>query len=197
MARPARRFAAAGVLAVLLATGGSPAAAHPHIWIEHSVGLLMGPAGLEGVRFTWEFDPLFSSLIFQEFDTDRDKKFSATETHVIEAKHLANLKPYDYFVELKIDGTPAPIAIKDFEVSVGGGGQVSYAFTVPVAGPAPRASVDIAVYDPTYFTAFALRPKSPVAVRPAQQYAADCQVVSDTAAPAGEAVRCSYRRLTG
>ena len=71
-----------------------------------------------------------------------------------------------------------------------------YTFTVPVKGPAAPTSIDIAVHDPTYFTAFALRATSPVAVQPSRQYTADCKVVTDANA-AAEAVKCSARRLAG
>jgi ABC-type uncharacterized transport system substrate-binding protein len=196
MGKQVFRGAGAAVLAIVL-SGALPAAAHPHIWIEHAVTVVMGSAGIEGVRFTWEFDPLFSSLIFQEFDADRDKKFSPPEVRAIETKHLGNLKAYDYFVEIKVQGAPVPVAIKDFQVSVGTGGQVSYAFTVPITGPATPASLDIAVYDPTYFTAFALRANTPVAVQSSRQYTAECKVVADASAPAGEAVKCSSRRVAG
>jgi ABC-type uncharacterized transport system substrate-binding protein len=196
MGRQALGLGLAAALAVLLA-GAGRAAAHPHIWIEHFVTIVMGPGGIEGVRFAWEFDPLFSNMILQEFDTDRDKTFSPAEVRAIEAKHLGNLKVYDYFIEIKVQGQPAPVMVRDFQVSVGSGGQVTYAFTVPVQGPASPASLDIAVHDPTYFTAFALRAKSPVAVQPSRQYTADCKVVTDANVATGEAVKCSFRRLAG
>jgi ABC-type uncharacterized transport system substrate-binding protein len=194
MGRQALGLGLAAALVVFLA-GAGRAAAHPHIWIEHFLTVVMGPGGVEGIRFAWEFDPLFSSLIFQEFDTDRDKKFSPAEVRAIEAKHLGNLKTYDYFVEIRVQGQVVPIAVRDFQVSVGNAGQVMYAFTVPVKGPASSSSLDIAVHDPTYFTAFALRTTSPVAVQPSRQYTADCKVVTDASAPAAEAVKCSARRL--
>jgi ABC-type uncharacterized transport system substrate-binding protein len=196
MSKRARWWASAAALAVVLVVA-PPAAAHPHIWIEHAVTVVMGPAGIEGVRFTWEFDPLFSNLIFQEFDADRDKKFAPSEVRAIEAKHLDNLKAYDYFVEVKLQGAPVPVTVKDFQVSVGSNGQVSYAFTVPIKGPVTPASLDIAVHDPTYFTAFALRASAPVAVQSSRQFTAECKVVADASAAAGEAVKCSSRRIAG
>jgi ABC-type uncharacterized transport system substrate-binding protein len=192
--RSGSSLAAAGALVTALA---GPLAAHPHIWIDHHVTMLMGPAGAEGVRFTWEFDPLFSSLIFQEFDANRDRTFAPDEVRQIESKHLANLKAYDYFVEIKIEGEAIPIAVKDFQASVGSNGQVTYAFTVPVKAPAPAGSLEIAVYDPTYYTAFALRAMSPVTVQSPRQYRADCKVVTDPGSPSGETVTCAYRRIVG
>jgi ABC-type uncharacterized transport system substrate-binding protein len=191
-----RWLGAGGALAVWL-TMTAPAAAHPHIWIEHWVTLIGGSRGIEGVRFTWEFDPLFSSLIFQEFDTDRNKQFSPAEVQAIEHKHLGNLKSYDYFVQIKVQGAPVPISVKDFQALVGSNGQVTYAFTVPVSVPGAEGSVEILVFDPTIFTAFALRPKSPFVVQLARPYTAECKVSTDTSGFSGEALRCSYRRGTG
>ena len=61
--------------------GGQPrpstASAHPHVFVEHAITVIVGADGLEGLQFAWTFDEMFSSMIVLTFDADKDKTFSA------------------------------------------------------------------------------------------------------------------------
>jgi ABC-type uncharacterized transport system substrate-binding protein len=70
----ARLFRAA-LVAAALAVAVAPftaSHAHPHVFIEYSVTVVVGAGGVEAVQFTWTFDEFTSSMIMQEFDKDRD-----------------------------------------------------------------------------------------------------------------------------
>lgn len=161
------------------------------MFVDHTIAVLVGAEGLEGLQFAWTFDEMFSSMVVLTFDTDKDKRFSAAESRAIEQKHFANLKDFDYFVQLRVNDRPVPVtAFKGFEARLVNG-RVIYVFTIPVT--AAEGSLEVAVEDPTYYSAFALNQRSPVQVQSAKNYRVDCRVARDGGA-ATELVKCTLRR---
>ena len=81
MTRRGRR-AVGLVRAVVLASAlvglaAGPASAHPHVFIDYAVTLVVAGDRVDGVRLAWTFDDLFSGFILQEFDKDRNGTLSA------------------------------------------------------------------------------------------------------------------------
>jgi len=195
---PLRRLRAvlspvAAALALLVA-GAAPASAHPHVWIDYTVTVRFGPDGPEGVRVTWAFDEMISSLIIQKYDADRDGAFSARESQAIEKEHLVHLKEFQYFLELKVDGVAVPVTgVKDFQAR-NVRGQLHYLFTAPI----PRATrkegrVDVNVMDPTFYTAFTASAR-PITAEGASNHHVECNAVRDPKTNLLEGLRCTYRR---
>ena len=199
LAGPLRKLR--GVLAPLAASilvlGAltTPVSAHPHVWIAYTVTVRFSPEGPDGVRVDWAFDEMISALIIQKYDTDRDGRFSASETRAIETEHVAHLKDFNYFLELKVDGVAVPVTqIRDFEAR-NVKGQLHYLFTVPIPRAARRDGiVDVNVADPSFFTAFAMTAR-PIIAEGASNHRVDCDVVRDPKTNLREGLRCTYRRL--
>jgi len=184
-------------IGLALATGltshlvASPASAHPHVFAEHTMTVMVGTDGLEGIRFAWAFDEMFSSMIVLTFDTDKDKTFSAGEVRTIEQKHFGNLKDFNFFVQLRVNDKPVAVtAYKDFQVKLVNG-QAVYEFTVPVK--ASEGTLEVAVDDPTYYSAFTLSQRSPVQVQSSKNYRVDCRVAKD-GGDLSQVVKCSFKR---
>jgi ABC-type uncharacterized transport system substrate-binding protein len=177
-------------LGVLLAAAG-PTGAHPHVFVEHSMVVVAGPKGIEAIQLLWTFDALFSAMVVQTFDADRDGTFSAAEVQAIEQKHFANIRRYNYFVDIKRDGRSLPISVRDFRARIPKD-QVVYAFTVPVSPNGGEGRLEITVDDPTYYTAFtAARPA--VKVQAHRDYRVDCALEArGDLVP--EAVVCTSRK---
>jgi len=197
VAGPLRRLRniLAPVAALLLVTCTAlPATAHPHVWIDYSVTVRFGPEGPEGVRVTWAFDEMISSLIIQKYDTDRDGTFSARENRVIEKEHLIHLKEFHYFVDLKVDGAAIPVTeVKDFEAR-NVRGQLHYTFTVAIPRAVRREGrVDVSVTDPTFYTAFSAMAR-PIAAEGASNHRVECDAVREPKTNLLEGLRCTYRR---
>jgi ABC-type uncharacterized transport system substrate-binding protein len=186
------RSRAVGLTALLAFLGAATAArAHPHVFVEHTITVVVGSDGLEGVRFTWAFDEMFSSMIVLTFDTDKDRTFSAAEVKTIEGKHFGNLKDFNYFVQLRVNDRPVGVtAYKDFRVTLANG-QAVYEFTVPVKAAA--GTLEVAVNDPTYYSAFALSQRSPVQVQSSKNYRVDCRVAKD-GGELDQVIKCAFKR---
>jgi ABC-type uncharacterized transport system substrate-binding protein len=198
MSRPHRRaplsrsrLRTAVVLALGLVLLDSAASAHPHVFVEHTITVMVAAEGLEGLRFAWTFDEMFSSMIVITFDANKDKSLSAAEVKTIEQKHFANLKDFNYFVHLRLNDKPFAVAsFKDFGVKIAGG-QVVYEFTVPMK--ATEGTLEVAVDDPTYYSAFMLNQRSPVQVQSAKNYRVDCRVAKD-GGELNQVVKCTFKR---
>jgi ABC-type uncharacterized transport system substrate-binding protein len=192
--RGGRSELAAGVLLVLVLGHPAPSLAHPHVFIDYSVTVLFGADGPEGVQFSWAFDDLFSSMILQQYDTNRDGAFSPAETRVIEAKHFVHLKEYQYFVALKVGGQPMTVnGIRDFQARVARE-RVSYVFTIPITGASPaEGTLHIALDDPTFYTALVPDEKLPVRVQAPPDYRVHCNVVKDPKTGWVEGIACTYK----
>ncbi|HAR63392.1 MAG: hypothetical protein DKM50_08845 [Candidatus Margulisiibacteriota bacterium] len=126
---------------------------HPHIFIESSVSVVMDKDGLLGIRTNWVFDEMFSSVIYEEYDKNKDKRFNAQETKLIQSTAFSNLKGYNYFSSISIDNKPFPVTyVKDFSVKPAGE-KVVYQFFIPCSVKAIKEykEVRLAMYDSTYY----------------------------------------------
>jgi ABC-type uncharacterized transport system substrate-binding protein len=176
----------------LLALSGclpAPALAHPHVFVEHAIVVLVGAGGVEGVQLAYTFDEFFTSMVMQSYDTDRDGTISRSEMRVIEEKHFGNVRQFDYFVILQAGGRRLPVTVRDFHVQLPRN-QVTYVFTVPVSGLDPtRGALEIVVDDPTFYTAFVPRERKPVEVKASPHYRVDCAPVRDRSGATPDSVR--------
>jgi ABC-type uncharacterized transport system substrate-binding protein len=187
-------------LALLLAVAGaSPAAAHPHVWIEHKMTVLFGDRGAE-IRMSWSFDEMYSSMVHEDYVKSRGGTLTAEEVRTIERKNFANLANYNYFITLSVNGKPVAVkTVKDFTVHFDGEKAI-YDFTVPLPAAAPGDNAfEIAVFDPEYFVEFTLRPKGGLAVENGERAGAACEIVADTktaelyGAIDSDTVRCRFK----
>jgi ABC-type uncharacterized transport system substrate-binding protein len=184
----------AALVGMLTALASSPALAHPHVFVDYAVTLVMVGDRVTGVRLTWTFDDLFSGFILQEFDQDRNGVLSAQEVQRIEAKHLAEFKRVGYYTSVNVNGNPITMPdAREFRATVAKS-LVSYEFTLPVGVPlASATAIEVWVDDPVYYIAYI-----PVAVTPKAQtigpYTVDCKVVPDKTGVTPDVVRCGIRR---
>jgi ABC-type uncharacterized transport system substrate-binding protein len=141
-----------------------PASAHPHVWINAVATFLFEDGMLVGVRHHWEFDEMFGSYVIEEQDADRNGKLDGAEIASIQANAFSNLRDYDYFTHVRIDGKDMPLhEVTDFTARIENGVLV-YEFTMPLAEPIdPGASQFAAgVYDAEYYVEVLLDEDDPV-----------------------------------
>ncbi len=140
--------------------------AHPHIFIDNTLTIVFDENGLAGIKTRWVFDEMFSSMIREDYDTDKDGRFSPAEISRIEAEAFSNLKNFHYLAYIKINGEKFIVQyVKDFSVRLSDN-RVIYTFFIPchvLAGPSDK-EVRISMYDNTYYIDVALVEKDPVRV---------------------------------
>lgn len=173
-------------VAVGLALFAAPAAAHPHVFVDHRIGFRLDDAGrLAALEIAWRFEPFYSALILAELGLD-----PAAEPDAEGLAMVAALQPgwaLDFGGEgvLTRDGAPVELGPPqeigaDFE-----DGALVIRFARALAAPEPVAAARFVaeVYDPAFFVAYALI-GSPALVGPGR---ASCRTYNNPFNPLGEA----------
>ncbi|BBD09918.1 DUF1007 family protein [Desulfovibrio ferrophilus] len=130
-----------------------PAQAHPHVFVDNSVTFVFEGSDLAGVRVHWVFDDMFGTMIREDHDQDRDGAFSEAEIKTVKIGAFDNLKNFDYFTFLEVDGEQFRVQqIQDFRAGFFDG-KLFYDFFVPcrVSGVEGQHTVLLSVHDPEYY----------------------------------------------
>jgi ABC-type uncharacterized transport system substrate-binding protein len=154
------------LLAVLLFTSGT-ASAHPHVWVTVKSTVVYGPDGSAiGIRHTWAFDDMYSTFATQGLEQKKKGEFSREELQPLAQVNVESLKEYDYFTYAKADGKKAafvdPVEYHlefDPKESI-----LTLHFLLPFKTPVQAKSLNLEVFDPSYFVDFSLVVKDPVAL---------------------------------
>jgi nickel/cobalt transporter (NicO) family protein len=180
----------------------APAArAHPHVFIEHTVTLVMKDGAPEGLRFSWVFDEMFSATLRSTFVKGKPDKLSKETVAEIEKRAFANLATYGYFIDLKINDEAVKVStVTGFDVMFANGRAV-YQFTVPLQAPKTQAknAIQISVFDPEYYIDYRFAAARPYGIEPADQSGAACSFARDVprqtegwGVVGADVVTCSY-----
>jgi ABC-type uncharacterized transport system substrate-binding protein len=161
--RPILRRAA--LVTCFLVAGLVGAAAHPHVWVTAKSELVYSPDGrLTAIRHAWTFDDMFSAFAAQGIDKDKNGKLSREALAPLAKENVESLKEFGYFTVSKRGekslefGDPV-----DYWLEADDGGLLTLHFTLPVKG-APKGSVALDIYDPTYFVSFSFADQKPVSL---------------------------------
>jgi ABC-type uncharacterized transport system substrate-binding protein len=152
-------FAAAAFIVV----ASTQASAHPHVFVTMKSEIVYGADGtVTAVRHAWAFDDMFSTYALQGIDGKQKGAFTREELAPLAEVNVTSLKEYDYFTQAQGDGKK--LEFKDaadywleFKDSV-----LTLHFTLPVKTPVKTKSVNLEIYDPSYFIDFSFDDKDPV-----------------------------------
>jgi ABC-type uncharacterized transport system substrate-binding protein len=151
------------VLAALALLSAPAAQAHPHVWVTMKSELVYGPDGsVTGVRHAWTFDDMFSTFATQGLESKEKGKFSREELAPLAKVNVESLKEYDYFTIAHANGKKAelnPPADYWLEFT---DGLLTLHFTLPFKTPAKAQTMDVEMYDPSWFVDFSFAEKDPV-----------------------------------
>jgi ABC-type uncharacterized transport system substrate-binding protein len=156
----ARRLLAS-LVGLVLAVG--PATAHPHVWVTMTSEIVYAADGtVTGVRHAWVFDDMFSTFALQGIESKQKGVYTREELAPLAEVNMTSLKDFEYFTSAKADGKEAPfnepkdywLAYKDSVLTLH--------FTLPFKTPVKTASLDLEVYDPTFFVDFSYAKDRPV-----------------------------------
>ncbi len=155
-----------------------PAAAHPHIFIEEHVEVLFDQNNVTGVRMTWSFDELYSSMLRSDYTETKKGPITAKDVKTLHEKAFNNLASVHYFTTMSLDGKPVTFGVpKDFTASFNADDKAIYSFVIPVTLPKADAHslLEIAVFDPEYYVDFELAQDDPVKSSGGESLKADCE----------------------
>lgn len=130
----------------------TPAAAHPHAWIDLRSKVVLDDDGkVTALELAWLFDDYYTVLVAEELGTGGQP--SDELLHEIAERNLANLRDHDYFTSVTYDGVHQAVGeVTRYETEVHDG-RLWMRFEVPLEQPLDPRKGDLtfAVYDPTYW----------------------------------------------
>lgn len=144
-------------LVILLSCWPVALPAHPHIFVETGLKLVVDDTGqLEAVEVTWTYDEFYSLLIFEDKELDPDYDGELTEAELAELQRFDMNWIEGFEGDLYVTHGGDPVALgapEPLETTVENGMIVTrHRRTVS----APAEGVAIRAYDPTYYTAYEL-----------------------------------------
>lgn len=139
----------------LLALSATHANAHPHVFAEARLEVVIGSNGaVEALRHIWRFDELFSSTVLLEFDANANLKLEADELEAVGNVVRESLADFNYYTSLMQDGKDIPIAPPsrinvDFQDR-----QLLMFFSISPTDTMPlKGTLSFGAYDPTMYAA--------------------------------------------
>ncbi|MCC6007547.1 MAG: DUF1007 family protein [Rhodobacteraceae bacterium] len=181
MGQSGRRFARIGAAVLAVALGPTGALAHPHVFVDTGLNLHFDEEGrLAAIRVIWVYDEFTTLWLLDEAGLDPDFSGSLTDE---ERDTLARLDTNwdadfkgDLFLWQGGEGVALSRPMEPWADLRDGRAVTSHLRALPERmRPGPGAALEIAAYDPTFFTAYHL-------IRPVEmQGAPGCAVRVDEA----------------
>src|SRR5436190_20327081 len=165
----------ATVLTGLLIAAGS-ASAHRHVWVTMKSAVVYGPDGaITGVRHAWAFDDMYSAFATQGLESKKKGEFTPEELKPLAKVNVESLKEYDFFTYAKANGKDVTF-IEPVEYSLEFNAKdtvLTLHFVLPLKAPVKAKTLNLEVFDPSYFVDFSLAEKDAVSLEKAP---AGCQL---------------------
>lgn len=145
---------------------GSPASAHPHVWVTVEADIVYdADKRVEGFRHKWTFDEFYSSFAIQGLDKNQDGIYDREELHVLAEINVESLKDFDYFTFPKVsEDLLERLPPRDYWLEYRNA-QLTLYMTIPLAQALPPEQVkdmSLGIYDPTFYVDFKLAAKQPI-----------------------------------
>jgi len=144
---------------------------HPHVFIYNSIKVVFDEKGLAGFKLKWVFDDMFSNMIINDFDKNKNGLFEQSEIETIKNGAFSNLKKFDYFTHIKVNDKPFKVEfVKNFSAEIKDNILI-YRFFVPcrVQAGSSFKEARISIYDISFYSSVFLI-KDPVSFENASPY---------------------------
>jgi ABC-type uncharacterized transport system substrate-binding protein len=123
--------------------------------MEARIDFVFDGTSLTGITVHWTFDDMFTEMILLDYDRNKNRRLEPAEIKDIEKNAFSNLRHYNYFTWVMIDGREREVtAVRDFTCRLDENKKLVYSFFVPldlVARPTVR-EVRASSFDVEYFS---------------------------------------------
>lgn len=152
---------------VLLFVSVGTGVAHPHLFVTTRYTVVFDQDGLTGIKVSWIFDEMYSSMTATDFDEDGDGILGEQECDELIRLAKESLPISDFFTHITINDVPLPVKkVSDFVVYMKDG-MLNYQFLVPcrVTVGNKKTKVKISPYDSEFFAALFFAQEKPFEVK--------------------------------
>ena len=157
-------FHAGRILPLVLVVLPSLAFAHPHVWVNTKVEVVLVAGYLEKLQVEWSFDELFTQMVLMDNDANGDGQLNAAESAQVKKTYFDNLKGYNYFAHLRLGKTELTIpAVTEFKATINAAGRAVYRFSLAVGQRLDaKTAFAFGFYDETFYTDMVFDKRDPV-----------------------------------
>ncbi len=143
---------------------GSPASAHPHVWVTAKAQVLFDAQGLvTGFRHIWKFDEAYSAYQVQGLTASGEMP-TRDQMAPLAKKTMESMPDFKYFTFAKVAGVAleyAPATGAHYDVDADK--LVTLTYELPLIKPIASSSVFVLqVYDPDFFVEFNFAETDPI-----------------------------------
>jgi ABC-type uncharacterized transport system substrate-binding protein len=152
-----RRFSFSLFLLVAGLAGAiaTPAAAHPHIFVDAKFEAIADADGmLSEVRDVWRFDEVFSSSVLLDFDKNNNMTLDPNELAAVAKTVRASLEKYNYYTNITVNGKAVTLSPPDVIHASYEDQALILSFSQKPAAPTSLKGLAVfGVYDSSLYTA--------------------------------------------
>ena len=144
-------------LAFGLALLPMPAAAHPHVFIDTGLTLILDARNhLVAVRVVWAYDELYSLLVLEDLglDQDYDGILTPDEIDILTGFDMQWIEGYLGDTYATAGDTALALGPPEAHGAAMEDGKIVTTHTRAVLSPAPADGVSVRAYDPSFYTAY-------------------------------------------
>jgi ABC-type uncharacterized transport system substrate-binding protein len=174
-------------LALCLAVSGGAAEAHPHVWVDWVMTVLVEQGKVTALREEWWFDEDFTVMALSEARKTKGmaaavpRPLNPGEIAQLKEKAFSNLANYAYFNHVWTAGKPLAVAkeVTGFTARLDGA-RLAYVFTLPLASPVEPNRLRVGIWDESYYVDVGpVTGRSPVAIEGDAPASCKARVIDD------------------
>lgn len=155
--RTASRFGLPALAALCVGSWPTAPAAHPHIFVDAGLTLVMVDGVVTAVEVTWLYDELYTLILLEDYGLDPDFDLALTEDEVVQTLGFDLNWSHGFEGGLVLRrgegelsvGAPEPVSLE-----LVGEGQLRTTHRRPVTDAGGSESIIAQVYDPEFYVAF-------------------------------------------
>jgi ABC-type uncharacterized transport system substrate-binding protein len=169
------------VVFCLLVVMVKPTFAHPHVFIAQNLKIVFDKKGMAGFNVCWKFDDMFSSMISDDHDLNKNGVLEKSEVLSIKEKAFSYTSKFNYFIYVKINGTDFKVKyVTNFSAKLEKG-KLIYDFFIPCHVSAAKnfKHINIASYDPNYYSDFYFTKQHPFTIENNDGFEVNAQIKKD------------------
>jgi nickel/cobalt exporter len=144
----------AAVALLLLGAAVSPAAAHPHIFIDATLRVAFDPEGrLSQLHQSWTFDSVHSTWAIQGLDTNNDTVLTEAELQPLADDYAGGLSDVEFYSYVQNGGSKVAFVLSGTPSMSFDDDRIRLSFDlVPAATPTPGGRWNFAIADQEYYS---------------------------------------------
>jgi ABC-type uncharacterized transport system substrate-binding protein len=143
------------------------AQAHPHVWVLVKTTVPFNGNAIVGLQQHWTFDEFYAAMAIEGLDKNNDGVYDRQELAPLAQVNMDGMKEFKYFTFAKLGDAAIELSAPTDNWLEYSNKLLTLHFALPLARavPAKANGLSFSTYDASFFIAFELAEKDPIALR--------------------------------